>query len=194
MQLAFQRLCISHNDCSNGKSWETTSSVEGMSSCKCNIIVSACVAFIAQSVAGCHSFLVSLAIRGDFPQWNLRKRWWKQKACWLNQHKTTTTAIALLCCCSSARARGITVTKWAAWECSSAKRHSSISGLASFALLLQSSYPLDLSPVPHHLLLPRILLLRTTENYKASWTPQKSLIGAAESLLLWWWKWATHRE
>ena len=67
MQLAFQRLCISHNDCSNGKSWETTSSVEGMSSCKCNIIVSACVAFIAQSVAGCHSFLVSLATRGFSP-------------------------------------------------------------------------------------------------------------------------------
>ena len=141
-----------------------------MSSCKCNIIVSACVALIAQSVAA--TVFWSLLLRGDFPQWNLRKRWWKQKACWLNQHKTTTTAIALLCCCSSARARGITVTKWAAWECSSAKRHSSISGLASFALLLQSSYPLDLSPVPHHLLLPRILL-RTTENYKASWTPQK---------------------
>ena len=57
--------------------------------------------------------------------------------------------LRLLCCCLCARARGITVTKWAAWECSSAKRHSSISGLASFALLLQSSYPLDLSPLPH---------------------------------------------
>ena len=66
MQPAFQRLCISHNDCSNGKSWETTSSVEGMSSCKCNIIVSACVAFIAQSVASCHSFLL-LRTRGFSP-------------------------------------------------------------------------------------------------------------------------------
>ena len=41
--------------------------MEGMSSCKCNIIVSACVAFIAQSVADCHSFLVSLATRGFSP-------------------------------------------------------------------------------------------------------------------------------
>lgn len=40
----------------------------------------------------------------------------------------------------------ITVTKWAAWVCSSAKRHSSISGLVSFALLLSLFfYPLDLS-------------------------------------------------
>ena len=54
----------------------------GMSSCKCNI--SACVAFIAQSVG---FWLGAEASRGDFPQWNLM-RWRKQKACWLNQHNS----------------------------------------------------------------------------------------------------------
>ena len=49
---------LHHHDFSNGKSWETSSG--GMSSCKCNII-SACVAFIAQSVAA------ALVYEGIFP-------------------------------------------------------------------------------------------------------------------------------
>ena len=170
---------LHHHDFSNGKSWETSSG--GMSSCKCNII-SACVAFIAQSVAGCHSFLVSLLLRGDFPQWNLRKRWWKQKACWLNQHKTTDCD-----CFAVAFARGQEALQW------QSERHESVLvprdiHLSQVWLPLLYYFSLLIHLIFRHC---RTLPSDSTENYKASWTPQKSLIGAAESLLLWWWKWAT---
>ena len=122
-----------------------------------------------------------LGLRGDFPQWNFR-RWWKQKACWLNQHKTTDCD-----CFAVAFARGQEALQW------QSERHESVLvprdiHLSQVWLPLLYYFSLLIHLIFRHC---RTLPSDSTENYKASWTPQKSLIGAAESLLLWWWKWAT---
>ena len=128
-----------------------------------------------------HKVWLLPGLRGDFPQWNFR-RWWKQKACWLNQHKTTDCD-----CFAVAFARGQEALQW------QSERHESVLvprdiHLSQVWLPLLYYFSLLIHLIFRHC---RTLPSDSTENYKASWTPQKSLIGAAESLLLWWWKWAT---
>ena len=150
---------LHHHDFSNGKSWETSSG--GMSSCKCNII-SACVAFIAQNVAAAWS------TRGFSPVEFVQ--WWKQKACWLNQHKTTDCD-----CFAVAFARGQEALQW------QSERHESVLvprdiHLSQVWLPLLYYFSLLIHLIFRHC---RTLPSDSTENYKASWTPQKSLIPPA---------------